>query len=335
MVMKKNTLIFIPGFKGSVLSDQEGRFIWPNFWRAQFDKSTSLSNHLPGIDVRNPLRFKSSDVVQSVSILPSVFKVNIYSQMIKALKQRLPKDTEVILFHYDWRQDLMTTAPRLKALIMRVLRERGGSIDIVGHSMGGLIASYVLKMFETPVIRNAFLVSVPFLGALKPLLDLKKGATLGLNKALLSPKALATFGSIYYLLPRYPDAGKGHSFLDVETWKEFDLSVLMHGNNEQVSTYLQSQFLRVNQFFKLLEDDEQPTGAHKIISVSCHDFATPTLMQLDKGGRVSKGAGDGTVPSASLVLPDYLKDIPHDIHSISQPHSKSFNSEKLINLITR
>ena len=87
--MKKNihTIIFIPGFKGSTLVNSEGAFIWPNFIKAQFNRTISLSNDLPLINISNPIRYDSTDIVESVTILPGLYKHNIYGKFITALKK--------------------------------------------------------------------------------------------------------------------------------------------------------------------------------------------------------------------------------------------------------
>ncbi|MBA2710500.1 MAG: hypothetical protein H0U57_07915 [Tatlockia sp.] len=201
--MKKNnhTIIFIPGFKGSTLLNQDGTLIWPNFIKAQFNRSISLSNDFPQFNIANPIHYEARSIVESVTILPGLYKYNIYANFIKAFKKNAPPNSELIIFHYDWRLDLMITIAELKTLIEQIAQ-----VDIVSHSMGGLITSYILKTIEVEVIRQVFLIAVPFQGSPKILLDLIYGSKFGLNKTMLSAKAMSSFPSIYYLLPRYPES---------------------------------------------------------------------------------------------------------------------------------
>ncbi|WP_165475097.1 lipase/acyltransferase domain-containing protein [Legionella yabuuchiae] len=330
---KQNTLLFIPGFKGSSLVDQEGQLVWPTFIAAQLDHKTSLRNHVPEIDSVNSRRFKSSGVIEDISIIPGLYKINIYAKFFQAFKRCSPEDTELIPFHYDWRQDLMMVVPRLKSLIERLKKEKRGTIDIVCHSMGGLITSYVLQMFDEPVLRHVYFVAVPFQGTLKALLDLIQGSSFGLNKTLLSSKAMASFASIYYLLPRYPAATPNYSLLDIETWKQFNLGYLMAEQSPEKAAFLQRQLMRVARFYQRLEESGPTAGALKIINLSNRTHNTPYQILLEQNQQVIQGQGDGSVPDVSLELPSYFSHLPQDRHHIDEAHALSFNDEKLLKRI--
>ncbi len=330
---KQNTLIFIPGFKGSSLMDQEGQLIWPKFMAAQFNHSTSLSNHVPEIDCVNSRRFKSAAVIQEIDIIPGIYKVSIYAKFFQAFKHYRSEETELIFFHYDWRQDLMMAIPRLKSLIERLRKEKRGAIDIVCHSMGGLITSYVLQMFNEPVLRNVFFVAVPFQGTLKALLDLMHGSSFGLNKTLLSSKAMASFASVYYLLPRYPQAVVNYSLFDIETWKQFKLGYLMTEESPEKTAFLQRQLTRVELFYQRLETSGPTIATSKIIILTNRTHPTPYQIHLEHGQEVIQGLGDGSVPNVSLELPSYLSHLPYDRYHIDEAHALSFNDEKLLKLV--
>lgn len=331
---KKNTIIFIPGFKGSVLVDQDDSRIWPNFWRAQFDHTTSLGNHLPDLNFFNSKRYKSKGVVESVDVIPGVFRLPVYGNFLRLLEKQLPEDTELIRFHYDWRQDLMVTIPRLKSLIDRIKSEKNGEIDIVCHSLGGIITSYILHLYSYPVIRHAFFVAVPFQGALKSVLDFMNGTSFGWNNRLLSPQALATFASLYYLLPRYEEASPGYSLWDIETWKQFKIGALMLENNKQREDFLARQLSRVNDFFSRLEAAGAICGAHKITTLYNCTNNTPYQIDLEHNRKITNSSGDGSVPKISLGLPAYFQGLPHDSYQIDKLHAKSFNSAKLLKIIS-
>ncbi len=91
--------------------------------------------------------------------------------------------------------------------------------------MGGLITSYVLKTIEVDVIRQVFFCCCSISRTPKILLDLIYGSKLGLNKTMLSAKAMSSFPSVYYLLPRYSEAIPGHDLSDIETWKNLNLGL--------------------------------------------------------------------------------------------------------------
>ena len=59
------------------------------------------------------------------------------------------------IFPYDWRQDNVVIARKLDALIEQLRRDYGDpqlKVDLVAHSMGGLIARYYLQYGTTDVL---------------------------------------------------------------------------------------------------------------------------------------------------------------------------------------
>ncbi len=101
------------------------------------------------------------------------------------------------IFPYDWRQDNVVTARKLDALIEQIRKDYGDprlKVDIVAHSMGGLITRYyiqygvadVLDDNEFPAnfagadkIRTAVLLGTPNLGSVSALHSLLAGYHVG------------------------------------------------------------------------------------------------------------------------------------------------------------
>ncbi len=336
--MKKNrrTIIFIPGFKGSTLLNSEGTLIWPNFIKAQFNRTISLSNDLPNIHIENAIHYESADIVESVTILPGLYKYPIYAKFIKALKKTVSPNMRLVVFHYDWRQDLMLTIAKLQTLIEKIAQDDGGQIDIISHSMGGLIASYVLQTIEVDVIRQVFLIAVPFQGSLKILLDLIYGSKFGLNKTLLSAKAMSSFPSLYYLLPRYSDVVSEHDIFDIETWKKFKLGYLTQLGDEAQLKFLKSQLDNASHFYNKLELAENKICEKtKLIFINSQVYPTPIQIELKPKINIISGMGDGSISNLSLLVPEYFKRFNHEIYPINKPHALSFTSDELIKIILK
>jgi pimeloyl-ACP methyl ester carboxylesterase len=330
MYQNNHTIIFIPGFRGSTLVNQRGQLVWPNVIKAQFDHTISLCDNRPTLDMENPNLYKSTEIIQSVTLVPGLITLDIYGKFIQALRKNVSPDTNLILFHYDWRQDLPITITQLK----QVIHKTPGSIDIVCHSMGGLITSRLLQIIDTKNIRYVFFVGVPFQGALATVRDFKYGCRIGINHSLFSPKAMSSFESAYYLLARYPDAIQNHNLFDIETWQKFKLGYLVTKNDKRQLDFLNCQLQKVNHFYDKLETDKSPLRSKtKLMFIKSTSYATPTHVIFEPKLEIISGSGDGTVPLVSLQVPSYLKSFDHEIHAIHRSHAYSFTSDQLVNLI--
>ena len=121
------------------------------------------------------------------------------------------------VFPYDWRQDNVVTARKLDALIDQLRRDYGDpqlKVDVVAHSMGGLIVRYYIQYGATDVldgndfpanfagaekIRTAVLLGTPNLGSVNGLHSLLVGHRVGWQS--IPAEVLATMPSVYELLP--------------------------------------------------------------------------------------------------------------------------------------
>ena len=126
-------------------------------------------------------------------------------------------EKRVYVFSYDWRQDNVATVRELDKFIAKVREDYGEpdlEVDIVAHSMGGMITRYfvrygtmdVLDDNEFPVnqygaerIRRVILLGTPSLGSVGALRTLIQGYKVGLG--VIPPEVVATFPSTYQVLP--------------------------------------------------------------------------------------------------------------------------------------
>lgn len=120
-------------------------------------------------------------------------------------------------FTYDWRQDNHQTAAQLNALVDQIRIDHGNDtlqVDIVAHSMGGLVTRYWLRYGNTDVLnsndfpinnegadkaRKVILVGTPNLGSTSALQQILVGADFTVND--VAPEVLLSFPSAYQLLP--------------------------------------------------------------------------------------------------------------------------------------
>jgi pimeloyl-ACP methyl ester carboxylesterase len=167
----------------------------------------------------------------------------------KAGTRVLPGERRYYIFAYDWRQDNIATARGLERLIETVRRDYANPdlrVDIVAHSMGGLIARYYLRygtddvldgeehsvtLYGTTRVRKLILLGTPNMGSTSSLHAFLTGELIGLKR--IPPEVLATMPSGYQLFPHplvtWLIDTEGHGLqdelFDGETWRRYRWSI--------------------------------------------------------------------------------------------------------------
>jgi len=153
------------------------------------------------------------------------------------------------VFTYDWRLDNVQTVRKLDELVEQIRRDHGDphlKVDIVAHSMGGMIARYYLRYGTVDVtednafpvnyhgesvVRRIVLLGTPNLGSVESLKAFLIGRRIGLRK--VPPDVLITFPSFYQLFPHPLNDWlididgrpvKDDPF-DISTWKKYGWSL--------------------------------------------------------------------------------------------------------------
>ena len=150
------------------------------------------------------------------------------------------------LFTYDWRQDNSRNAARLDRLVDQIREDHRNTalqVDIVAHSMGGLITRYWLRYGSADVLggndfpitntgagkaRRVILVGTPNLGSTSALQQILTGADFGINT--IDPEILLSFPSGYQLMPHpIVDSVLGNNgeplardIYDVDIWRALE-----------------------------------------------------------------------------------------------------------------
>ncbi|MBP7141087.1 MAG: hypothetical protein KBA71_04225 [Opitutaceae bacterium] len=212
-------VLFVPGIMGSTLRDEypvDPENVWSVLKAAtkNYDRIT-----LHPDDVRYEL------VEPARVARDQVFQL-FYGEIIEELRHNLTQDpaspVPVYPFAYDWRQPLDIIEGELAAFVGEVIARtslmrhyhadgfstRTGKVNIVAHSMGGLItAGYLARAGFKSVDRVASLAS-PFRGSLESIakvaigvggFSLSGGGSREREAARLTP-------SLYHLLPSYDEA---------------------------------------------------------------------------------------------------------------------------------
>lgn len=339
-----NPIIFVPGFKGSLLS-------YPNKGTDWLTGTVALGLRTPRMSL--PLTFEggrqsndgraATGALETVTIIPTLIEEAVYAPWLATLKS-LGRPWYV--FAYDWRRDNTESAARLAEFVKDVRgRHASQTIDIVAHSMGGLVTLAALHDGLDGIGQVIFAGS-PFRGGVGFLDDMHAGTRTGLNGAVLSPAVLATFPSVYTFFPlhgaRLLDADGNAMEVDLyraETWREQRLGIYQNANwvPAGFETFLQETLARARAFRERLETVRSSYPHIKALVGISH----PTLVAIRqksesgmtwdvRGGE--RDAGDGRVCAVHALPPE---GIPFERYTSTFEHGAILNDPQVASLITR
>ena len=215
----QNPVVFVPGLTGTSLVDDyplEPRTLWSAVLHEDFER---LSMH------PDDPRYEA---VEPARVAPGRLLGLVYDDLVRALRHdlspRRDEPTPVFAFPYDWRQPLADSAERLGLFLEEVLdrtrllkhykgwRRDRQRVDLVGHSMGGLvIAEHLHAAGRRARVRKVATLGTPFLGSVEAVAKLCRGdGSLGGEEPVSREREAArSTPSIYQLLPSYAGAVQG------------------------------------------------------------------------------------------------------------------------------
>jgi len=251
-------VIVIPGILGSRLRHRpSGREVWPGTTLdALFGDHSRLALPIDPVTLE-PI----NDDIEAYDIFDQLLGSDYYGNLLKTLETYghfrrtvagAPVDDRARRYYvlaYDWRQDNVITARKLDALIEQIRTDYADPtlrVDIVAHSMGGLIVRYFLRYGtqdvlddnELPInyagarkVRTAILLGTPNLGSVSSLHSFIVGEPVGFSR--FEPEVLATAPSTYQLFPHpvldwliTPDGRTlDRDVFDPAIWRAFQWSV--------------------------------------------------------------------------------------------------------------
>jgi pimeloyl-ACP methyl ester carboxylesterase len=251
-------VIVIPGVFGSKLRDRStGVEAWPGTARMiLFDDYHHLA-----LDFDRTTLAVRPDNLEAFDIADAALGQDFYGKIIETLHDfggyvrgavgvtPKPGERRYYIYPYDWRQDNVEAARGLDRLIEAIRHDYGDPslrVDVVAHSMGGLIARYyqrygtedVLDGRETQItlygasrVRKLVLLGTPNMGSASSLNAFLVGEAIGFRR--IPQEALATLPSGYQLFPHplvtwlidVSGRVRHDDLFDGETWRRYRWSI--------------------------------------------------------------------------------------------------------------
>ncbi|MEM1161770.1 MAG: hypothetical protein AAGJ28_12615, partial [Pseudomonadota bacterium] len=266
-------------------------------------------------------------------------------------------DFNAFRFDYDWRRDLIETAHAFGRFLRRrqieVAAQRGVApdevkFDLIAHSMGGLVSRYFLKYgFAEPdedgslpditwngaeFFSRVIFVAPPNGGSITALENMVNGKSLGPFQPLYPAALMASYPSVYQLMPRnrhkrlriggapVPD------LFDIDLWQEqgwglvgqeadAGLALLLPAEKDPVQrreiarSHTERLLERARQFHTMMDRWVPPPPGLDLFLVVGGGFETPATAEVGPDGVfeiTGVEEGDGVVLRASALLDERL-----------------------------
>jgi pimeloyl-ACP methyl ester carboxylesterase len=248
---------------GSGLLRGDGARVWLNLRNAVGQYNLSLPLVLPLTESVDDL--KPGSLLGTEHALPRLFGFTEYYDLLELLeaagfqpaKKTGGRGLVHHVFAYDWRRDLIESVRRLDETLEALADARGDRhtrFNVIGHSMGGLVARYYLRYGTAepqegaPVtwagarrIRSLVLVAVPNEGGIHALEGILNGNRVGLSYTTLANSVIARMPSVYQLMPPPGTAAlidhRGEpldvDLHDVATWERLGWGPFGAGNGKR------------------------------------------------------------------------------------------------------
>lgn len=266
------------------------------------------------------------------------------------------KSANLFEFYYDFRYAVPQIAALLGDFVKRVKIQTGAAqVDLIGHSMGGVIIKQYLLNDENAVnVRTVIFASTPHLGAPKALKALRYGDNLdiALFDGCKLKRAVHNMPGMFNLLPgkRYFDATGGGYFTDARDLDkdgatgELDYEQTLHNLKEGVETRcllkpdkndappfdrLSPDLIRDNvENFRDAQDNWTKPANVKVFAIAGYNVPTLKAIKEDADAvtYTYTTEGDGTVPLQSAETCDADAIYYADFKQLKTDHSQMIGS---------
>ncbi len=251
-------IVLIPGMLGSRLAHRDtGLEAWPGSTRKLLtSRYLDLALRIDPVTLE-PL----DDGLVPSGLFDAAIGQDFYGRIVTALlevggyqlsrpdQQVVQQRARLYVFTYDWRQDIVATVTKLDEFIEGIRRDYGDPklrVDVIAHSMGGLIVRYyqrygtddVLDGNSFPVtgvgaakLRRVVMLGVPAQGATFAIHRFLNGYQVGISR--LPTEGVATMPGLFAFFPHpavdWVAAVDGSplklDLFDVGLWRRFGWSI--------------------------------------------------------------------------------------------------------------
>lgn len=272
-------------------------------------------------------------------------------------------DREIYFFSYDWRNSNISSAEKLNDFIKTLKADK---VDLICHSMGGLVGSCYVSAYGTERIDKIITCGTPYEGAPKminviqnwDLLDDDKqsinlndvfdtalgilgGLTKSVKKEFPAIAELLPTADYVDVVPMYRDSAKLFNKGDyqITTDKYIEIAKKIVGETNYNNAKVTHDFITSdNGNYGVLADFENAyfivgTGKATISSIKfqwSNSDIDEILYETDVKYSMK---GDGTVPFASATMAEYLKDKNNTIVLDDTDHGETASSEEARTII--
>ena len=211
----RNPVIIVPGVPASYLNDRNTtNEIWPSIGQMLLPGDDSYLNQLilPQTGIPDENNIAPGDIFREINFLG--FSFDFFQGLITELEnQGYEENKDLFVFPYDWRLDISKLAGQdpidTNNLLYKIdnIKSLTGAdkVDIIAHSMGGLVAKKYIQHFGTSSVDKFIDIATPHYGAPKAFKILQYGDDLDIKFFILNPERIQiisqNFPSIYQLLP--------------------------------------------------------------------------------------------------------------------------------------
>lgn len=365
-------VIIIPGIMGSKLySDAsckpEDR-VWPPYGYENMDNMSHVEQALmirgmgDRLKVSRKLYVKAPVEQSSLPMSEREYgSLDTYKPIVDELCRKHNRD--VYFFSYDWRVSNLDNSEKLNSFIKSLNVDK---VDLIAHSMGGLVASCYYKSYGSGRINKVITCGTPYEGAPKminiiqnwDLLDENKledevanvaigfpflgGLTKAVKRELPAIAELLPTTDYVDIIPMYRDNWRpfniGDSTISTKQYEEIAKKIV-GSTNYSNSVITHNWITSNNGNYGVLADYEnaffiigsgKPTMSSIKFQWSNSDI-DETLIETDVNYSVK---GDGTVPYASATMAEYLNENnPHVKVLANTDHGGTATSEIAIDNI--